>query len=87
MWKVLARHRWVTGAVISESEQMRQQEDKCIRRFTATIRGYQGWRIWCGDVRAVGNDAVVATVIRRVREIRDRIDQGDETVFYEPGAW
>ena len=82
-WKILARHRWVSGATITESELI---EDDPIsagtfyRRFTATIRGWRGFRIFEG--RLYPN--VVKDVKAKVVEIRDRIDAGDETVFYEP---
>ena len=40
MSKILARHKWVVGAAITESL---VGEDRNIKRFTATIRG-RGWR-------------------------------------------
>lgn len=83
-WKFLARHRWIAGATIRESVQV---DHSSVRRFTATIRGYTNWRIWQGDVAVLGNAAVTTAVIRRVQEIRDRIDAGDESVFTQPGAW
>lgn len=71
LWKILARHRWVAGAVITES--VKVSDDRC-RRYTATIRGFRNWHIWEGKPQP-------KEVIRRVTTIRDRIDALDETVF------
>ncbi|GAH70952.1 unnamed protein product, partial [marine sediment metagenome] len=43
MSKILARHRWVVGATITESL---VDEDRNIRRFTATIRGWRNFKIY-----------------------------------------
>ena len=71
--KVLARHKgWVSGATITETIVSR---DPQIRRYTATIRGWQCWKLYEGaewDAESIANMA---------RHIRDRIDAGDETVF------
>ena len=82
-WKLLARHKnWVEGATISESVILKFQRDEIpICRFTATIRGFQNWRIY------QGNKWNLKEIIQHVREIRDRIDQKDESVFAEKGAW
>lgn len=69
--KILARHRWLDGAKITESV----SEDGKTRRFTATIRGFRNWKIYEG---ATWNSR---DVIAKVREIRDRIDSGNEPVF------
>ena len=78
-WKVIARHTgWAIGCTITESV-----SDDDQHRFTATIRGYRNWRIWQGAIcLAMGDE-----VSRRVREIRDRIDAGDKTIFNTPQAW
>lgn len=65
--------RWVSGATVSE-----YINDENVRRFTATIRGWNGWFLWEGDGRIVPLDSI----INKVREIRDRIDSGDESVFF-----
>ena len=75
-WRIIGRHRWVAGAVITESY---ATDDDTVRRFTATIRGYGGWRIFEGKI-APGIDQVVT---ERVRAIRDRIEAGDDSVFQE----
>ena len=79
-WKVLARHKWVVGATITESVGVYDNN----RRFTATIRGFQSWRIWQGpgEKNPGGNE-----IQRRVIRIRNRIDANDESVFAEKGAW
>jgi hypothetical protein len=73
--RILARHRWVDGAKITESI----SEDGRVRRFTATIRGFRNWRIYEGP------DPKVPKIIEKIREIRDRIDSGDESVFQRGG--
>jgi len=69
----VGRHQWVVGCGITEST----SADGWIRRYTATIRGFRNWKIYQGA--AVDPQLVVAVV----RAIRDRIDDGDETVFVE----
>lgn len=84
MWKIIARHKWVSGATITESYLDDPKQN--IRRFTATIRGWNNWKIWEGDPSAgkdMGNRA--AQVVKRVQEIRDRIDAGDQSIFMEKG--
>lgn len=78
-FKVLARHKWVAGAIITESIGHKQQ----MRRFTATIRGFRNWKIYQGK----SSPAASAFVIVKVKEIRDRIDAGDELVFNEPNLF
>ncbi len=76
--RILARHKRLDGATITESV----SEDGTIRRYTATIRGWRAWKIYEGP------DWSLQDVNAKVREIRDRIDSGDESVFqrggYEP---
>ena len=86
-WQVLARHKWVAGAVITESLDVTSESDASVRRFTATIRGFRNWHIWRGATAYQPMSPRVQEIIRRVTAIRDRIDAGDETVFHEPGAW
>lgn len=84
-FRILARHyNWVFGETITESIQRGETfEDESIRRFTATIRKWQGWKIYQGPT---GPD-VISYVIATVRAIRDRIDAGDEAVFNEPNEY
>lgn len=84
-WKVLARHKWVSGAKITES--MLIDSETGFRRFTATIRGWDNWHIWQGDTAYKEMKPRVDEIVKRVTEIRDRIDKDDETVFSEKGAW
>jgi len=70
---VVGRHRWIAGATITEST----DEDGRTRRFTATIRGWRNWKIYQGSAI---NPQLIANVVQR---IRDRIDEGDETIFSE----
>jgi len=77
-WKKLAVHNWVSGCKITESEKQ-GTGDVCIRRFTATIRGWRNFRIYEGELK----EGIAKQVKEKVREIRDRIDSGDEKVFYE----
>jgi len=79
-FRVLARHRWVAGATITESV---ARSDGSIRRFTATIRGYRNWRIYQGPASPDAADYVIS----KVKALRNRIDEGDETVFYQPNTW
>ncbi len=73
--KIIARHKWVSGATITESYD--EKNDK-IRRFTATIRGFQNWKIFEGEM----TDGIVKKVIANVKAIRGRIDAGDGEIFY-----
>ena len=76
-WKIIARHKWVLGATITESYFDAPAVN--LRRFTATIRGWGNWKIYEG----VLYHGLADKVAERVREIRDRIDAGDESVFNE----
>ncbi len=74
-WNICARHKWVAGVTITESY---NTDDDRVRRFTATIRGYRNWKL--GEYRCPVD---VKAIIASVRTIRDRIDNGDESVFDE----
>ncbi|MDZ7355768.1 MAG: phage late control D family protein [candidate division KSB1 bacterium] len=84
-WKILARHKWVSGAIITES--CKVDDENGLRRYTATIRGWQNWKIWQGETAYKEMKPRVDEIIRRVCEIRDRIDAGDKKVFDEPNNW
>lgn len=73
--RIIARHKHVIGATITESV----NEDDNIRRFTATIRGFQNWRLFEGKTTS----DTFKRIIAKVKEIRDRIDNGDESIFHE----
>ena len=74
-FKIIARHKWVNGAIITESV---DETDDRIRRYTATIRGWRNWKLFEGKVESKTADSVMADVM----EIRDRIDAGDDTIFH-----
>lgn len=83
-FKILARHEWVAGAKITESGwRDGTLSGPLIHRFTATIRGYQNWKIYQG----IPTPDAVDFVIDRVKNVRDRIDAGDESVFDEPNEF
>ena len=69
-WRILARHKWVAGALITESV----NDDSMSYRYTATVRGYRNWRIFEG----AGGPGSLDLIIRIVRAIRDQIDAGGE---------
>ena len=73
--KIIGRHKWVEGATITESY---DEADDSKRRFTATIRGWRNWKIYEGKTY----DDTTKFVRAMVTHLRDRIDAGDETVFY-----
>ena len=76
-WRILARHKCRIGITITESC---LADNDSVRRFTATIRGWQNWLIYEGDCRKIDIQKIVACVMG----IRDRIDAGDEEVFSLP---
>ncbi len=85
-FRVLARHKWVSGATITESvcrDSATDENGVSIRRFTATIRGFRNWKIYEGPA---GND-IVGFIINLVTGIRDKIDEGDIEVFDQPNKF
>lgn len=72
-WRILARHKWVPGCTISESINSELNH----RRYTATIRGWQNWKLYEGPML----DDMSKHVIDKTMAIRTRIDKGDESVF------
>ena len=74
-WKIIGRHKWVSGARITES--VNQDDDSS--RFTATIRGFRNWKLYQGRP----SEEVLRLIIRVVRAIRDQIDgQGEEAEVF-----
>jgi len=71
--KIIARHRWVAGAVITESH----SDDDELVRFTATIRGWRNWKIYEGG----WFKGLAEAVCERFKKIRDAIDRGDQQIF------
>lgn len=79
--KLLARHKWREGSVISEYYEEETEDRPLIVRFTATIRGWQRWRIYQGKPY----ENMAEEVCQKVVEIRDLIDSGDEEIFSRKG--
>ncbi len=76
--KILARHKWLVDCTITEScDNTKDTETQVYRRFTATIRGWRNWRIFEGLV----TPDTTQFVIDKVKSIRKRIDENDESVF------
>jgi hypothetical protein len=81
MWRRLARHKWVDRCTISESINTETNQ----RRFSATIDGWQNWRLMVVEQTS---PAIAQQVIDKVRSILERIDSGDEEVFEQNNqAW
>ncbi|MFF2531365.1 hypothetical protein ACFVS2_20895 [Brevibacillus sp. NPDC058079] len=77
-WKILARHKCIVGATVTESVDVSQETSiSTIRRFTATIRGYRGLVIYEGDPKLIDLNQVFGIV----QKIRDCIDTGDLAVI------
>jgi len=76
--KILAKHKWVENCTITESV---DDEDTKYRRFTATIDGWRGFKIYEGFI--LKNGLLAEAVIKRVKSIKERIKKGDDSVFYE----
>ena len=78
-YKLLARRKdWVAGAIISISV---KDDDIGTTRFVATIEGWRNFPIYEGPLK--GTDNIVQQVIDKVREIRDRLRNGDKKVLEE----
>ena len=68
--KILARHKdWLCGCTITESGGD-DGDGFNVHRFTATIRGWQNWKIYQGPIL----DDMAEMVINAVKEIRTKID-------------
>lgn len=74
--KILARHKWVAGCTITE---MLVDEDKNIRRYVATIRGFRNWLIYEGKITT----KIIPQIINQVKYLRNKINSGNEEVFFE----
>ena len=70
--KVLARHKIADDIRITESTDGGDPE---YRKFTATIKGWQGWKLY------IGQDWNFKSIITKAFEIRARINADDNTVF------
>lgn len=78
-WKRVGVHTtWLKDCKISESVQIVKGDSTTLRRFTATICGYQNFFLWQGDIYTRG---YIDLVIKAATSIRDRIERKDETVF------
>ena len=84
-WKILGRHKWVSGATITESADINNENG--LRRYTATIRGWKNFKIWTGNTAYTDMKQRTDEIIAIVKSIRERIDAGDRSVFEEKGAW
>ena len=77
--KIIGRHKWVNNCLITESF---EETTPDYRRFTATINGWQGFKIYEGylpdDIKNL-TDAI----IKRVKSIKTRIENGEDNVFKE----
>jgi len=74
-FKIIGKHKDMVGCkdcVLTESV----KDD--IVRFTATINGFRNWKIYEGCFY----DGLIEKVIKRISEIKSKIDNGDEKVFY-----
>lgn len=74
-YRVIARHKWLSDCTISESI----SECERYRKFVATILGWRGFQIYCGEPYP----GYVKKIIAKVKEIRERIENGDDRPFYE----
>ena len=74
--KILARHKWLVGCTITESV---DREDTAYRRFTATINGWQNFKIYEGFLIK----DMAQAIINRVKTVQERIQSGDDSVFNE----
>lgn len=69
-WKIIGRHKWIVGTVVTESV----NDDDSERRYTATVRGYRNWKLFEGELFP----CYLQLIIRVVRAIRDQIDEDGE---------
>ena len=76
--KIIARHKWVADATITESYDPNKDG---YRRFTATIHGWRGFKIFEGYI--IDNDHLTSAIVKQVKSISERIKAGDDSVFHE----
>jgi len=79
--KIIARHkRWVADCMITEMVDEKKSTDDCSYRvFTATILGWRKFKIYSGFCHEKLGEEVQA----KVRALKKRIEENDETVFTE----
>jgi len=79
--KIIARHKnWVSGCTITEMiDDSKSTNNDSFRLFTATINGWRSFKIYRGFASQIN----VKKIIAMVREIKTRIENGDEAVFCE----
>lgn len=68
--RIIARHKNIAGCTLTESIEGN------VRRFTATVRGWQKFKIY------EGKDWDIDRIVKRVRAIRQLIDHNVEIIFY-----
>lgn len=74
-YKKIASHKdWVSGATITES-----RKENGDTRFVATIKGWRNFPIYEGKP----GDEISKKVQEKVREIRDKLKSGDESILNE----
>ena len=78
-YRVLARHRWVSGCTITESI----SDCDRYRRFTATIDGWRGFEIYCGALYEADHKDIIRRIIAKVKEIQENIRIGNDYHFYQ----
>lgn len=84
MWKVISRNkRWVSGCTITESYDPDDSSSPRLARFTATVEGFQNFKIFEGRLY----DGCGKDVVDCVRVIQTRILAGDDAVFKHEGYW
>jgi len=76
-WRKAWVHNDLVGCKISEYHKNIAGSKYTYLRFVATIRGWRNWKIAEGPANEISYD----DVLQKVAFIRDRIDNGDETVF------
>ena len=69
-WKIEGKHRVAKDILITESHSV---SGNLKIRYTGTIKGWRNWKL--------GNN--IDEAIKRAREIRSRIESGDDSVFQE----
>ncbi len=74
-FKIIARHKWVAGTLITESHSI--GTDNLILRFTATIDGWRNWKIYEGKPYPDLSE----DVFLKVKEIQNKIREGNENIW------